>query len=1178
EPVENVVIKPVTVNEKRALAAYYTIKPAHSIEADGLKKYLHQRLPAYMVPEYYVALEEFPLTINGKIDRKQLPDPALKQEGYVPPRNSVEQALAGIWSQLLQVKRVGIYDDFFELGGHSLLATRVISAIRHEMKVELAIKHLFDHPTIAALASCMNEMETAALLPAIEAGERPERIPLSFAQERLWFIHELNGSIQYHLPVVMRLKGSLNIAALSSALQGIINRHEVLRTVIRQHEGAAYQQLLEKDSWQLNIVEGGKYRKKAAALQELVRQMISYPFDLGNDHMLRADLVRLNQHDHILVVVLHHIASDGWSMSVIVKELVELYNAYNDNRAPQLPLLPVQYADYALWQRKYLTAGRLERSIAYWKVKLKDVDPLQLPTDHARPAVQSTDGSAILFNINRNLTEQLKILSARQGATLYMTLLSALKVLLYRYSGQQDICVGSPIAGRTQKETEGLIGFFINTLALRSNIHDECSFTDLLAQVKTTTLEAYEHQDVPFEKVVEAVAGHRDLSRNPLFQVLFTLQNVPDIPELQLGKAVLKKEELEHTASMFDLNVSITEMGDELNVLLAYCTDLFEKDTIVRMSAHFKELLWSVVQLPEQAVSKFNMISEEEYSQLEAFNRTESAYPSDKTVTALFEEQAERTPLATAVLFGEKVTTYKELNERSNQLGHYLRRHGVREGQLVAICLDRSSEMMIAVLGILKAGAAYVPVDPGYPADRIAFMLEDTAARVIISGSAQVLPENISASVVLIDEHWPLIDRELPDKPFVVNSPRDLVYVIYTSGSTGRPKGVMIEHHSLVNYLLNSKTNYLTANRQRAGNFLHLSYSFDAAVTGIFMPLLSGRSVVMGTAKGIDIFEESVFVSQAPYDFIKLTPGHLELLKPKVLAAEATLASNIVLGGEALLWEQVEYLLEAGGYEIINEYGPTEATVGCSTYSFNRKTTAGRAPGVPIGKPIDNVRMYILDRQMQLSPVGVPGEIYIGGAGLARGYLNLDELTRQKFIPDPFSKGGGRLYRTGDLGRWLADGNIEYLGRIDEQVKIRGYRVEPGEIESVIRQTGLAHNAVVVARQLQHEKSLVAYVVPAAGYERERLMEQLKLKLPAYMIPALAELKSMPLNAHGKIDKKLLPEPGMISVSGHAAPGSELEKVLAGIWQHLLQIEHAGIYDNFFEIGGHSLLAMRVAA
>ena len=1184
-----VLAKEDTAGNKR-LVGY--VVPKEVFYKDAIVSFLKNKLPEFMIPDLWVEMESLPLNNNGKLDRKALPDPdadELLNKEYVAPRNETEEKLAAIWQELLGLEQVGVNDNFFEIGGHSLLAMRVISSIRRELEAELAIKDLFLHPTVSELAVLLQTQSKGSLLPAIEVADpRPEHIPLSFSQERLWFIDRLEGSVPYHLPAVLRLKGNLNIEALTFALRSIVNRHEVLRTVIKDDEetGEGYQVIKEKDLWELEIVDGSKYKDDQEGLQRYIQELIMAPFDLSADHMLRGHLIRVSDQDNVLAVTMHHISSDGWSMSIIVRELVEFYKAYEENREADLTPLQIQYADFAMWQRKYLQGEVIENNLDYWKKKLDSTEPLQLPTDYNRPPIQSTKGATKGFVIDKELSDSLQRLSQKQGSTLFMTLLSVFNVLLYRYSGQEDICVGSPIAGRQQKRAEELIGFFINTLALRNEVKGEDSFTGLLKQVRDTTLDAYEHQDIPFEKIVDSVVKNRDMSRSPLFQVMFMMQNTPDIPEMRLGDVQFLAEKSGYTASKFDITFSVAETPYGLNGSVEYCTDLFKEDSIERMIVHFRELINSIVSDPEQKVSRLSMLNKEEENQLlNEFNNTFAEYPADKTIVDIFEEQVKNSPDSTAIIFKDKQLTFKELNEQANRLANYLNSKGIKKEALVPICIEPGPEMITGILGILKSGRAYVPVDPDYPQERINYYLSDTGAKFILSSeiSKAALDFIKEAEIIYIDSNED-IRNESNNNLSVEIKPEDPAYVIYTSGSTGKPKGVVIEHRNIFSYLLNNKTKYITDDKDSTGSFIHLSFTFDASLTSIFMPLLNGKSAVVSSNKSFEVFDDENLQKHAPYDFIKLTPSHLELLQPKFkLNIGLSLTKKLVVGGEALNKSQVGYLAEEKlDVEIVNEYGPTEATVGCSIYRFNTSDDLkDLKDNISIGKPIDNVQLYILGDQNELLPVGIAGELCIGGAGLAREYLNQPDLTKEKFIPDPFSKApGARIYRTGDLARWQSDGNIEFLGRKDDQVKIRGNRIEPGEIESVIRESELVQNAVVLAKDDNTgSKRLIAYVVPDEKYNKDLLQQFLKTRLPEYMIPGIwMEMENLPLTSNGKIDKKALPDPEVSELlsNEYAAPRTETEEKLASIWQELLSVDRVGINDNFFDLGGHSLLAMRL--
>jgi amino acid adenylation domain-containing protein/non-ribosomal peptide synthase protein (TIGR01720 family) len=1173
---QGVVLAKEDSSGNKRLVAY--VVPSTSFDKPEIQAYLGSKLPEYMVPGIWVEIQQMPLTPSGKIDRKALPDPELADmtTEYVAPGNETERALAKIWEELLNVERVGIHDNFFELGGHSLLAMRVVSSVRKELNIELNIRELFTYPVISGLGAYLDKQYKGSLLPAITVEDRSEYIPLSFSQERLWFIDQLEGSVLYHLPSVFRLKGQLDIERLERTLLMIINRHEVLRTVVLEHDGEGYQHVIPKDGWSLTVTEG----HAEADLTSYVSELIAKPFDLSADYMMRANLIRLSEADHVLVVTMHHIASDGWSASILVNEVITLYEAYEKGREAELPALEIQYADYAIWQRKYLQGEVLENMLGYWKTKLSGVEPLQLPLDYSRPAVQQSHGAVQSINLDNELSARLIGLSHQQGATLYMTMLAAFKVLLYRYSGQEDICVGTPVPGRNYQELEGLIGFFINTLALRTELNGDMSFNKFLNEVKTTTLDAYGNQEAPFEKVVEAVVKERDLSRTPLFQVMFSLSNIPEVPEITLGNIKLSPVGNASNMSKFDLSLTLVETEEGISGGVRYNTDIFKEETISTMLMHFRELLKSISVNPEESLAGLKMLtSSEEHKLLIEFSASEVEYPRDKTIIDLFEEQAVKNPDAIALVFGQDKLTYKEVNEQASQLAHYLQNKGVKAETLVPICMERSSEMIVAMLGILKAGGAYVPIGPEYPQERISYMLEDTQAFIVVS-SDKVKPklQNFKAiEVIGFGKDWLTANSNLSKENLrnVANA-KNLAYVLYTSGSTGKPKGAMIEHQSLLDHCFGViKSANLKICRSMA---LFAPLVFDAGHSIIHSSLILGSALyVLSDEMLLDGESLSAYIDQNSIDCIKIVPSlwnyYADTEKP-VLAKKV-----MIFGGEGFPQNILESLIKLN-YKgnVYNHYGPTETTIGKTIHKVDLNKVYDV---VPIGRPFSNTKVYILNKSLNLVPVGVEGELYIGGDGLARGYLNLQTLTTEKFIADPFgTEVGSRLYRTGDLVRWLPDGNIEYIGRVDDQVKIRGYRIELGEIESLLEQSGLVKQAVVLAKEdTQGTKRLVGYVVVNGEMDKRVLQDYLQKRLPEYMVPGLwVALQQLPVTSNGKINKKALPDPeiGESSQQEYVAPRNETERVLADIWQELMGVERIGIYDNFFERGGHSLLAMRV--
>ncbi|MFH7013662.1 non-ribosomal peptide synthase/polyketide synthase [Flavobacterium sp. FlaQc-52] len=1156
----------------KRLVAY--VVSEDKLDKTALQDQLKLSLPEYMVPMIWVGLDHMPLTSNGKLDRKALPNPdnsALSTQEYVAPRTEIERQLAAIWQNLLGIEKVSVYDNFFELGGHSLLATRLVSMIRKELSVELSIREVFQYTTISALGTHVSAQSKGVLLPVIVVEDRPERIPLSFSQERLWFLDQLQGSTEYHIPIALRLEGELNVSILEQTLQVIVSRHEVLHTILLSEDGLGYQEVISPEDWRLDQFE----TTNKGVLDNNLQEYLKIPFDLSKDYKLRSGLFDLGNQNYVLTCVFHHIASDGWSGGILVNEFMEIYNALQSGRAAVLPELVLQYSDYAIWQRKYLNEAALESELSYWEANLQGVATLSLPTDYARPSVQSTAGSNVSLVLDKELGDSLKSLCQKEGVTLFMLLLSAFKVLLSRYSGQDDICVGTPIANRTQSELEGVIGFFVNTLALRSDLGDNPSFRELLSRVKETTLGSYDHQLVPFEKVVGRVVTTRDRNTTPLFQVMFVLQNTPEgSGELALENVALSNYEFNTVTSQFDLTLNVSEVANCIALDLVYCTDLFDKATIDRMLMHYQELLVAVISDSTQPINSLSILTlQEEQQLLDIFNNTTAEYSKDKTLVDLFEEQVKKTPDAIAVVFEGEELSYKELNEKSNQLGFYLREQGVEPDALVGICLERSLEMLVGILGILKSGAAYVPIDPDYPSDRIVYMLNDTGIKLMVSSEKchKVLKDPVGINVLLLDRDWDLISGYAKENLSVEVAPSHLAYVIYTSGSTGRPKGVMIEHTNVVNLVASQIALFSIDSSDVVLQFSN--FVFDASVEQIFMALCSGSKLVL-------INKETILDTENLLDFIDsqdVTHFHTTPSMLSTLAVRTDLKSlrRVVVGGETCSKDLMEDWNK--GYAFYNEYGPTETTVTSTISFYNKGSFASKE--ISIGRPIGNTGIYILNTSLDLVPVGVIGELCIGGSGVARGYLNQNELTQEKFITNPFVK-GDRIYRTGDLVRWLADGNIEYIGRKDDQVKIRGYRIELGEIENVLSSLESVIQCCVLAKEdASGNKRLVAYVVSESKLDKTALQDQLKLSLPEYMVPMIwIELDQMPLTSNGKLDRKALPNPDSsdLSTQEYVAPRTETEQQLAVIWQNLLGIEKVGVYDNFFELGGHSLLAVQL--
>jgi amino acid adenylation domain-containing protein/FkbH-like protein/FkbM family methyltransferase len=1175
-----------------------------------LKAWLRDELPEYMVPAAYVLLDSLPLTRHGKVDRNALPEPdeCGIEEEHLAARTPVEELMCGIWAEVLKRAQVGIKENFFDIGGHSLLATQLVSRIRETFGIELALRSLFEQPTVASLAEVVEHALRAGqgvAAPSIVPVGRERRLPLSYAQQRLWFIDQLEpGQAFYNSPMAVRLRGELKVEALERTLSEIVRRHEVLRTSFKMVGGEPVQVIAEAVPVPLPVVELGHLaeEQREAEAQRLATEDARLPFDLSTGPLLRARLLRLAADEHVALFTMHHVVSDGWSMGVLVREVAALYDAYSRGAQSPLPELPVQYADYAVWQREWLQGEVLERQLQYWRERLGGELPvLELPTDRPRPAVQSYRGAHETFTLSAELTKQLRELSRREGATLYMTLLAAFDVLLSRYSGQQEVVVGTDIANRNRAETEGLIGFFVNQLVMRADLSGEPSFRELLRRVRETALGAYAHQDVPFEKLVEELQPQRRMDQTPLFQVKLILQNAPQ-EEVKIGELGVESMKNGSGAARFDLTVSVIDGHEKIGGVWTYNSDLFDVETIRRMQRHFQQLLAAAVTTPGESVARLSLLAAEERSQLiEEWNETATVFPQDLCIHELFEARVATAPEAIAVVYKDERVTYAELNRRANQLAHYLRGMGVGTETPVGILLERSVEMVVAVLGVLKAGGAYVPLDPQHPLDRLAWMLEDTGLAVLLTQErlAERMPTHWGHTLYL-DADWQQVEEQPDTAPESVGvAASNLAYIIYTSGSTGRPKGTQIEHRGVVNYLTWAREAY--ALKAGEGSPVHTSLSFDLTVTSLFGPLVSGGWVeLLDEEADVEALGRAM-LERGGYGVVKLTPGHLRLLSSQFEgltrfssdepAREAALsliaqgARALVIGGEQLAADATLWWREhAPQTRLFNEYGPTETVVGCCVYEVRTNDRSGGA--IPIGRPIANTQLYILDKQGEVVPVGVVGELYIGGAGVGRGYLNREELTRERFIENRFKdEAGARLYRTGDLARYAGTGEIEYVGRADEQVKVRGFRVELGEIEAVVMEHPSVRESVVILREDDAgDKRLVAYVVgkdaeeDAAGLH-EHLREHLRERLPDYMIPAaLVVLEAMPLTLNGKIDRKALPAPEQ-NAGAHdkyVAPRTPVEEMLAGVWSEVLRVERVGVEDNFFELGGHSLLATQL--
>ncbi|MBG4573873.1 pyoverdine non-ribosomal peptide synthetase PvdD, partial [Pseudomonas aeruginosa] len=1170
------------------LVGYVVADSAEDAERlrESLRESLKRHLPDYMVPAHLMLLERMPLTVNGKLDRQALPQPdaSLSQQAYRAPGSELEQRIAAIWSEILGVERVGLDDNFFELGGHSLLATRVISRVRQEQQLDASLKALFERPVLEAFAQGLER--TTDAVSTIPLADRQQPLALSFAQERQWFLWQLEPeSAAYHIPSALRLRGRLDVDALQRSFDSLVARHETLRTRFRLEGGRSYQQVQPAVSVSIEREQFGE-----EGLIERIQAIVVQPFDLERGPLLRVNLLQLAEDDHVLVLVQHHIVSDGWSMQVMVEELVQLYAGYSQGLDVVLPALPIQYADYALWQRSWMEAGEKERQLAYWTGLLGGEQPvLELPFDRPRPARQSHRGAQLGFELSRELVEAVRALAQREGASSFMLLLASFQALLYRYSGQADIRVGVPIANRNRVETERLIGFFVNTQVLKADLDGRMGFDELLAQARQRALEAQAHQDLPFEQLVEALQPERNASHNPLFQVLFNHQSeIRSVtPEVQLEDLRLEGLAWDGQTAQFDLTLDIQEDENGIWASFDYATDLFDASTVERLAGHWRNLLRGIVANPRQRLGELPLLDAPERRQtLSEWNPAQRECAVQGTLQQRFEEQARQRPQAVALILDEQRLSYGELNARANRLAHCLIARGVGADVPVGLALERSLDMLVGLLAILKAGGAYLPLDPAAPEERLAHILDDSGVRLLLTQGhlLERLPRQTGVEVLAIDGL--VLDGYAESDPLTTLSADNLAYVIYTSGSTGKPKGTLLTHRNALR-LFSATEAWFGFDERDVWTLFH-SYAFDFSVWEIFGALLYGGRLVIVPQ----------WVSRSPEDFYRLlcregvtvlnqTPSAFKQLM--AVACSADMATQqpalryVIFGGEALDLQSLRPWFQRFGDrqpQLVNMYGITETTVHVTYRPVSEADLEGGLVS-PIGGTIPDLSWYILDRDLNPVPRGAVGELYIGRAGLARGYLRRPGLSATRFVPNPFPGGAGeRLYRTGDLARFQADGNIEYIGRIDHQVKVRGFRIELGEIEAALAGLAGVRDAVVLAHDGVGGTQLAGYVVADSAEDAERLRESLreslKRQLPDYMVPAhLMLLERMPLTVNGKLDRQALPQPdASLSQQAYRAPGSELEQRIAAIWSEILGVERVGLDDNFFELGGHSLLLL----
>lgn len=1186
-------------NDKR-LVGYLVPQEGAHIKRSALRDYLRARLPEQMVPASFVTLSAFPLLPNGKINRRALPLPDTSrpdlQEAFVAPRTPVEEMLAQIWKDLLALDQVGVHDNFFTLGGHSLLATQLVSHVRRTFQVDLPLRTIFEEPTIAGFVKAIQsriqskEPPVPRIVPASRSGD----IPLSFSQSRLWFLDNLiPNNPFYNVPAAIQLTGPVQKDLLEQTVNEIVKRHEALRTTFSIGEAGPIQVIHPAVTIPIPLVELRELSeaKQEQAVQQLAIEEAQLTFNLTEGPLLRVKLLQLSAEKHILLLTTHHIVSDAWSMEVLIRETATIYRALSNGSPISLPDLAIQYADYAIWQRQWLQSDVWQKQLNYWKKQLEGTPPfLNLPTDKPRPPVQTFRGSTYSFTLPEHLHEELKALSQRQNVTLFMTLLASFQTLLYLYSGQKDFVVGTPIANRQWHEIEGVIGFFTNTLALRTNLEGAPTFQEVLERVREVTLSAYTHQDMPFEKLVEELDPQRDLSRTPVFQVMFVFQNLI-LPEIELPELSIKILEFESGISKFDLTLFIFETESGLKGKIEYSTDLFEAATIERMAEHIQKLIEGLVADPQRQLEDYSLLTATEKQLLTQWNETDVTFDeAPELVHELFTNQVARTPHAVAVTYQNQQLTYDELNQRANQLAYYLQGLGVGPDVPVAICIERSLDMVVAVLGILIAGGVYVPLDPTYPRERLTFMLSDAEATILLTQSH--LRDILSAHhthAVCLDVDWGEIATQPVTRPPVAVTKDHLAFILYTSGSTGKPKGVAMPHTPLINLIVwHGFTTKLT---HPARTLQFATLNFDASFHEMFFTWHTGGTIVLiDELTRRDPLALLHFIDEQRVERIFLPFVALQQLAQTAGAPRAVIPSTlreIQTAGEQLqLTPDIKrFLVQLDNSPLHNHYGPTEShVVTALTLEENNLETWGRLS--PIGRPLPNVRIYILNRRMNPVPIGVQGELYIGGLMLARGYIGRPDLSAERFLPDPFTREpGARMYKTGDLARYLPDGNIAFLGRADNQLKIRGYRVELGEIEAVLREHPAIAQAAAIVRETgmaSDRKRIIAYVSFHEGkaIEYSKIRSFLKEKLPEYMVPtAFVVMDSLPLTLNGKINRRALPEPDYTRPDlgkAFTPPSTPLEKVLADIFAEVLELDQVGIHDNFFELGGHSLLATQV--
>ncbi|MFF7656930.1 amino acid adenylation domain-containing protein, partial [Streptomyces sp. NPDC007983] len=1137
----------------------------------ALREFLAASLPDYMVPALCVVLDALPLTVNGKVDRRALPEPDLSRLSdveYVAPRTGREETVAAVFAEVLGLERVGVRDHFFRLGGDSIRAVQVVSRLRRE-GLECPVRELFDHPTaesVAAATEAVTVVGPLSVAPARRGAGSSASFPLSFAQARVWFAAEIDPEgTEYNTGGAVRLRGPLDVTALEAALNALIARHESLRTTFATVDGQGVQTIHPATPITLPVREAD-----AEQTATVLRAELETPFDLGAGPLLRPTLLRAAPDDHLLVLSMHHIVTDGWSVNVLTRELAALY------AGDPLPELPLQYADYAVWQREALTPQVLDEGLAYWREQLAGAAVLDLPTDRPRPAVRTRAGSTYDTELPAELVDRLAEVCRAQDATLFMGLTAAVQLMLARTTGQQDVVLGTAAIGRDRPEIEDVLGFFVNTLALRTRIDEAASGTQLLAAVRETVLEAFDHAEVPFDRVVDAVVTERDPSRTPLVQAMMVLQTRPWQADGVRGLS-MEAGDLPRQDAQFELTIEFWEQADGMRLSLNYNSDLFDAGTIHRMADHLAEILGALAETPELPQSRIPRLSASERALVLGDWAQGADGPDAAVLTDVFAGQVARAPEAVALVCGDERITYRDLDLRTNRLAHALRARGVGPETRVGVCLPRGTEPIVALLSVLKAGGVFVPLDTSYPAERLAYMSRDADVELLLvdDSTADAVPGTdvpVALLTELEDRAARSVDPQRP--PQVTTAPQSGAYVFYTSGSTGRPKGIVLPHAGVLRVARDARLGITAADV--VGQFATLS--FDASALEIWSAFANGAALVVSTARVLSVEELGALLHGQGVTVAWLTAG----LFHEVVDTDVTMLSGLRLlmaGGDALAPQHCRTVLERLPHvRLVNGYGPTESTIFAAVHPVG---PASVGASVPIGSPIGRTGAYVLDNWLRPVPTGVAGELYLAGDGLARGYAGRPGLTAERFVASPFGVRGERVYRTGDVVRWLADGQLEFVGRTDHQVKVRGFRIETGEIESALSAHPDVTHAVVTVREARPGvKRLVGYVV-GEGVDQTGLREFVAKSLPSYMIPtAFVVVSTLPLTANGKVDRRSLPEPDLAVAAhhGYVAPRSEVERVVADVWSRVLGVERVGVRDNFFELGGDSILSIQVVS